>query len=145
MGKKWIFIGLAVLILGLAVKAAYTLYSGVADLKPSEQQVQSEKQRMLEVPVPVIPVQAELSNPELTHETGKNTSNTTAGNMKALSDIQMERGAPPSGPFSGRDPEGLSYAERIQKESEYVERGRQIMEQRRLYPEPGSIPGTDSP
>jgi len=131
--KKWLIIGLIAVAVVITARALYTL-SGFSDLEVAEQQSAGNTAADIPAPAAVIPVPAELS--EQASIQAKETKEVLLDPVAqdALTNLQIERGSPPGGRFSGRDPEGLGYAERIQREQEYEEIGRQRAEHRKYNP-----------
>ncbi len=137
--KKWLIIGLIVIAVAVVARALYSL-SGFSEIEVAEQKEPAKQVENIPAPEPVIPEPARLSQGTTAPDTvssGASEKDTSAEYER----IARERGAPATGEaFTGRDPEGLSYAERIQKEAEYAERARQIRERMKANPPPGEAP-----
>lgn len=131
--KKWLIIGLIAVAVVVTARALYTL-SGFSELEVAEQENTGNAVADIPAPAAVIPVPAELSEHAATQVEKVEEVSMEPMAQNELTNLQIERGAPASGAFTGRDPEGLSYAERIQREQEYVEVGRQRAEHRKAYP-----------
>lgn len=137
--KKWLIVGLIVVAIAVAARAIYSL-SGFSEIEVADQQKAAKQVENVPAPAPVIPEPAQLS--QETAETVAPTNAAEKNQEMPLSAeyerLARERGAPATGEaFTGRDPEGLSYAERIQKEAEYAERAKMIRERVKANPPPG--------
>jgi len=142
MIKKWLFIGLAVVIAAVAGRAIYTLYSGVEQLdSATNQQTQPTLQdkRNSMPAAPAIVVQQAAITPE--QKTSKTNQTTTPQAWMVNKDpstdangtVHEQIADPGDVPqavleaFPATDPEGLSYGERLAREAEIRQRGEQEM------------------
>ncbi len=133
MLKKWLIVGLIAVAIIVTVRMLYTL-SDFSGLEVAEQQNVNRTSIDIPAPAAVIPAPAELSEQASLQAKEPKEVTLNPEVQSDLSELQIQRSAPASGAFTGRDPEGLSYSDRIQKEQTYEEIGRQRAEYRKTSP-----------